>query len=51
MGSAFDAYPSGRFRLCEDPTFHACLEKYPADGNVLFNPHNFREWRIARKEE
>ena len=34
------------WRLCRDPTEHACLEHYPSDGNVDFHPETFTEWEV-----
>ena len=35
------------WRSCQhdDKSFHGCYDKYPLDGNVLFHPENFKEWK------
>jgi hypothetical protein len=47
MDDSFQSYKQldTGWRLCEDPSFHGCLENYPADGNVLFHPDNFNAWQ------
>ncbi len=40
---------SSRWRLCPDPSDHSCLEHYPVDGNLLFHPETFVEWRVEKK--
>ncbi len=43
--TSFMKYKGGaHWRLCPDPGFHACLEKYPTDGNILFHPDTFKVW-------
>lgn len=36
MGSSWSRYKAGRFLGCKYPKFHACLDKFPADGNIAF---------------
>ncbi|XP_032237102.1 uncharacterized protein LOC116617998 [Nematostella vectensis] len=36
MGSSWSRYKPGRFLPCKYPYFHACLDKFPADGNLPF---------------
>lgn len=36
MGSSWSRYKAGRFLGCRYPKFHACLDKFPADGNIAF---------------
>ena len=42
MANAFDSYSSqsGSWNRCPDDN-HACLEKYPTDGNYLWLPHRY----------
>ena len=35
------------WRRCRRPLNHACLDKYPVDGNLLFNIDNFPEWKTS----
>ena len=52
MDDSFQKYKSGaHWNLCEDPSFHGCLEKYPVDGNVLFHPEIFQEWKEIPKRQ
>ena len=36
LGSSFSQYNPGSFTPCEKPEHHACLQDFPADGNIPF---------------
>jgi hypothetical protein len=50
LETAYANYDSGRWKnVCADPGRHDCLEKYPADGNLMFHPKNIEKWREEEK--
>ena len=42
---AFAAYSGAGWRVCADPRHHACLDRHPLDGNVIFHPDYFTCWK------
>ena len=51
LANSFDSYQhTGGWKLCNDPRFHGCLEKYPTDGNVMFHQDFFTEWKAIDLE-
>jgi len=34
--NSFSRYKPGKFVVCNDPSFHSCLNKFPGDGNIAF---------------
>jgi len=51
MDDSWQQYESGKWRSCSDPADHACLERHPGDGNVIFHPEVFEGWMVELKGE
>ncbi len=42
MNSAFDSYQGGNgWQNCKNQASHACLSRYPTDGNFIWLPHRY----------
>ncbi len=47
MGDSYAKYESGSsWNRCPDAHSHACLERYPVDGNMIFHQEAFEAWRV-----